>query len=193
MRHLNRSSCMDEFVHIYENSLYLDICNKLIEIYENTISLGKHENIKNNYKPNFTQFNLTENCKINDEVNSIHNHVIKKTLEYRNKYYEYMDSRVFPESHAFEQFRIKKYEPNGEDMFDTHVDVQDYSSARRYLSFFWYLNDVDIGGNTVFNDVVISPRSGKLVVFPPLWLFPHRGEPPISGPKYLLSTYLHYK
>lgn len=184
---------MDEFVHIYENALDLDICNKLIEIYENTISLGKHENIKNNYKPNFTQFNLTENCKINDEVNSIHNHVIKKTLEYRNKYYEYMDSRVFPESHAFEQFRIKKYEPNGEDMFDTHVDVQDYSSARRYLSFFWYLNDVDIGGNTVFNDVVISPRSGKLVVFPPLWLFPHRGEPPISGPKYLLSTYLHYK
>ena len=27
-------------------------------------------------------------------------------------------------------------------MFDTHVDVQDHASARRFLSFMWYLNDV---------------------------------------------------
>jgi hypothetical protein len=26
-----------------------------------------------------------------------------------------------------------------------------------------------------------------------LWLFPHRGEPVKECPKYILSTYLHYK
>jgi hypothetical protein len=26
-----------------------------------------------------------------------------------------------------------------------------------------------------------------------LWLFPHRGEPVNECPKYILSTYLHYK
>lgn len=184
---------MDELIHVYENALEPEICDSIINIYEQTSTLGKHERVENNFKPNFTQFNLTENSKLNDEVTQIHNHVIKKTFEYRDKYYEFVDKRVFPESHAFEQFRIKKYNPDGNDMFDTHVDVQDYVSARRFLSFFWYLNDVETGGNTVFKDITISPRKGKLVVFPPLWMFPHRGEPPVSGPKYLLSTYLHYK
>ena len=78
-------------------------------------------------------------------------------------------------------------------MFDTHVDVMDYNSARRFLSFFWYLNDVEIGGETRFYNLEITPKKGTLVVFPPLWMFPHKGEPPLSGEKYLLSTYLHYK
>jgi hypothetical protein len=78
-------------------------------------------------------------------------------------------------------------------MFDTHVDVQDYASARRYLAFLWYLNDVEDGGKTVFTGLTIAPKRGTLIVFPPLWMFPHKGEPPISGPKYILSGYLHYK
>ena len=36
---------------------------------------------------------------------------------------------------------IKKYKNDGNDMFDTHVDVQDYMTSRRFISFFWYLND----------------------------------------------------
>jgi hypothetical protein len=111
----------------------------------------------------------------------------------RNKYYEFVDKRVFPESHAFEQFRLKKYNNDGHDQFDVHVDVQDYASARRYLAFLWYLNDVQEGGDTVFKDFIVHPQRGRVLIFPPLWMFPHKGEPPISGPKYILSGYLHYK
>ena len=57
----------------------------------------------------------------------------------------------------------------------------------------WYLNDVENGGETEFLNVSIKPKAGTLVVFPPLWMFPHKGNAPISGSKYLLSTYLHYK
>lgn len=69
----------------------------------------------------------------------------------------------------------------------------DYATSRRFLSFFWYLNDVDQGGETVFDDLIIQPKTGRMVVFPPLWMFPHKGCIPISNEKYLLSTYLHYK
>jgi len=182
---------LTDLVVEYENALDPDICNFLVSLFDQVSNL--HERIENNGRPNFTQFNLTENSKATDELNSIHNHVIKKTFEYKDKYYELIDKRVFPESHAFEQFRIKKYNPGGSDMFNTHVDVQDYASARRFLSFMWYLNDVDAGGKTVFSGLNIEPKRGKLVVFPPLWMFPHKGEPPMSGPKYILTTYLHYK
>lgn len=182
---------LNDLIQVYENALDFEICDFLISVFDNVSNL--HERIENDGRPNFTQFNLTENSKATNELNSIHSHVIKNTFKYRDKYYEFIDKRVFPESHAFEQFRIKKYNPGGTDMFDTHVDVQDYASARRFLSFMWYLNDVEQGGTTTFNGMTIVPKKGTLVVFPPLWMFPHRGDPPLSGPKYILTGYLHYK
>ena len=182
---------LNDFIHIYENALESNICDLLVSLFDQTSD--KHERFENEGKPNFTQFNLTENKEISSEVNQIHNHVIKNVFTYRDKYYEFVDTRVFPKDHAFEQFRIKKYNPGGEDRFDTHVDVVDYSTARRFLSFMWYLNDVETGGETVFKDLTIKPKKGTLLIFPPLWLFPHKGNPPISESKYIMSTYLHYK
>lgn len=182
---------LNDFIHVYENALESNICNFLIKTFEE--NSDKLERVENNGTPNFTQFNLTENSKINDEVENIHNFLISQVFQYKKKYYEFVYSSCFPEDHNFEQFRIKKYNNDSKDLFDTHVDVRDYQSARRFLSFLWYLNDVDDGGETVFLGESIKPRTGTLVVFPPLWLFPHRGNPPISNTKYIMSTYLHYK
>ena len=182
---------LNDFIHIYENALEPDICNFLISLFDQIPD--KHERHDSDGKPNFTQFNFTENCDLTPEVEQVHNHVIKNVFTYRDKYYEFVDTRVFPKDHAFEQFRIKKYNPGGEDRFDTHVDVLDYPSARRFLSFMWYLNDVETGGETVFKDLIIKPKKGTLLVFPPLWMFPHKGNPPITDSKYIMSTYLHYK
>lgn len=182
---------LNDFIHVYENALEPSICDFLINVFDT--NLDKHEIIKNDKKPNFTQFNLTENCQLNEQVNTIHNILIAKVFEYKKKYYEFVYEKCFPPIHNFEQFRIKKYNPGGEDLFDTHVDVLDYDTARRFLSFMWYLNDVDEGGETVFTDMKIKPKKGSLLMFPPLWLFPHRGDPPISNAKYIMSVYLHYK
>lgn len=178
---------LNDLICVYDKALGSNICNEVIKIFDS--NADNHERVDNNKKPSFTQFNLTENRSVYE---SIHNTLIHCTFEYKKKYYAHVDSRVFPENHAFEQFRIKKYNSDGNDMFDTHVDVQDHASARRFLSFMWYLNDVDDGGETVFSDLTIKPTQGKLVIFPPLWMFPHKGNPPISGSKYIISTYLHY-
>jgi prolyl 4-hydroxylase len=182
---------IQDFIHIYENALEDNICDFLISLFDQTEHL--HERYDQEGKPNFTQLNLTENRDLTPEVNIVHNHIIKKIFDYRDRYYQFIDKRVFPEEHALEQFRIKRYNAGGEDRFDTHVDVLDHSSSRRFLSFIWYLNDVESGGQTIFKDVQIQPKQGTLIMFPPLWMFPHRGEPPISGPKYIMSAYLHYK
>ena len=182
---------LNELVQVYENALEDDVCDFLIDIFEKYSD--KQERIENEKKPNFTQINLTENCKLTEEIGQIHNHRIGKTFQYRNEYYEMVSEKVFPEQHAFEQFRIKRYNNDGNDEFDTHVDVVDYKSARRFLSFLWYLNDVEQGGETKFSNMTITPKKGNLLVFPPLWMFPHSGLMPISDPKYILHTYLHYK
>jgi hypothetical protein len=178
---------LNDLIRVYDNVLDSKTCNSIIDIYES--NTDKHERIDNDFKPSFTQFDLTTHNSLYTEV---HNKLIGSTFDYKDLYYEHVYSKVFPEKYAFEHFRIKKYNPGGQDRFDTHVDVQDYSSARRFLSFMWYLNDVDDGGQTVFSDLTITPKQGKLVIFPPLWMFPHRGEPPTKEPKYIVSTYLHY-
>jgi hypothetical protein len=182
---------LNDLIKVYENAFSPELCDFLINFFDENTQL--HERIENESKPNFTQLNLTENCKLSPDVDHVHNLIVKNSFDYRNDYYQFIDNRVFPEQHAFEQFRIKKYNPGGEDMFDTHVDVKDHATARRYLSYLWYLNDVEEGGKTVFFGLSIKPKKGTLVIFPPLWMFPHKGEPPLSGPKYILTGYLHYK
>lgn len=182
---------LNDFIKIYENALEANICDFLISLFDQTED--KQERYDNDGKPNYNQFNLTKNKDISNEVNQIHNYIIKKIFNYKNVYYDYVNKNVFPEEHALEHFNIVKYEPNGIDKFDTHVDVENYSSARRFLSFMWYLNDVSEGGKTVFKDLEIQPKKGTLVIFPSFWLFPHREESPVSNPKYILTAYLHYK
>jgi hypothetical protein len=182
---------LNDLIRVYDNTLEPEICDLLIQAFDNNPT--NHEVIDNNKKPAFTQLNLTELSKSSESIDSIHKFIISKTFEYKNKYYELTDPRVFPESHNFEYYRIKKYDTSGEQLFDTHVDVMDHESSRRFLSFLFYLNDVETGGETLFTDLTIQPKCGRLVVFPPLWMYPHKGCPPVSNEKYILTTYLHYK
>ena len=138
---------LSDLIQVHNNALEPEICDFLIALFDQTSD--KHERYDNDGKPNFTQFNLTEHRELTPDINQVHNYIIKKIFTYRDKYYEYVDKRVFPEEHALEQFRIKKYNPGGDDRFDTHVDVINYDSARRFLSFMWYLNDVETGGTTI--------------------------------------------
>ena len=86
---------------------------------------------------------------------------------------------------------LKRYRPSTGERFQLHFDSVDHL-ANRYLVFLWYLNDVERGGVTRFPDLglEVAARAGRLLVFPPYWMYQHEGLPPESGDKYILSTYL---
>jgi len=90
-----------------------------------------------------------------------------------------------------DRLTMKKYRAQAGDRFQPHFDSID-EVAGRYMVFLWYLNDVDEGGTTRFTDigVEVAPREGRLLMFPPYWMFQHVGNAPISNDKYILSTYL---
>lgn len=98
---------------------------------------------------------------------------------------------AIPDSPKLADLILKRYRPDAGECFQTHFDaVQDV--ANRYLVFLWYLNDVAEGGETDFPQlgVRISARAGRLLMFPPYWMYQHAGLAPRSSDKYILSTYL---
>ena len=96
-----------------------------------------------------------------------------------------------PNSPAFADLVLKRYRPNTAERFQLHFDAINHLS-NRYLVLLWYLNDVEHGGGTRFPrlDIEITARAGRLLMFPPYWMYQHEGLPPQSGDKYILSTYL---
>jgi hypothetical protein len=96
-----------------------------------------------------------------------------------------------PDSGVTSDLVIKQYRPGGGEQFQLHFDAV-HHVANRYLVLLWYLNDVAEGGETRFPqlDLAVAPRTGRLLMFPPYWMFQHEGAPPLSGDKYIVSTYL---
>ena len=85
-------------------------------------------------------------------------------------------------------------DPEGENFFHPHADSWSMDSASRQLSIIFYLNDVAEGGETTFTDynLSIAPKKGTIVIFPSNFSFIHTGEAPVSGPKYIIVTWLHF-
>lgn len=113
-----------------------------------------------------------------------------------DKYFTDLGVRgLIPSVDRFEQVRMKCYEPG--DQFDWHVDVADAESSRRFLVCLFYLNYCH-GGETVFgSDAIsdklgVSPEPGRLVMFPPMWMLPHKGMPALNR-KYTIATFIHYE
>ena len=98
---------------------------------------------------------------------------------------------ALPNSPVTAVLRMKRYRPGQTEQFELHFDAI-YEKANRYLVFLWYLNDVAEGGETRFPrlDFAVRPRVGRLLMFPPYWMYQHEGAPPLSGDKYIVGTYL---
>ena len=89
-------------------------------------------------------------------------------------------------------YHIQKYEPN-KGFYTWHNDFRfDADRGQRFLTFIWYLNTVDEGGETEFtNGVKIKPEKGKVVMFPATWTYTHRGCIPYSNEKYILTGWIY--
>jgi hypothetical protein len=96
-----------------------------------------------------------------------------------------------PNSPEISDLVLKRYRPGHSEQFQLHFDAINHV-ANRYLVLLWYLNDVEKAGETRFPQLGLSvpPKEGRLLMFPPYWMYQHEGVAPASGDKYIVSTYL---
>ena len=67
-----------------------------------------------------------------------------------------------------------------------------FDNESRAFVFSIYLNDVEEGGETEFlnQSVRVQPKAGRIVIWPAAFPYVHRGNPPLSGEKYILTSWM---
>jgi len=199
--------------YIYQNDYSIPklLCDEIIEKYEKNIifhyqgvtSGGLEKRVKDT-----SDFMIPTRCENKDnEWYKIENFLYKE-LEKNLKIYLFNinnNENYKPENNSNVKytllheelhthcFMIQKYDKGvGKYVYhdDSFFDIN--NNRFRTITFLWYLNDVEEGGETEFNgDFKIHPKKGKLILFPAAWCFPHRGKMPISDDKYIITGWLY--
>jgi len=75
-----------------------------------------------------------------------------------------------------------------------HYESGSLETNHRALAWMVYLNDVEEGGETEFlnQHCRFKPTKGTLLVWPASFTHIHRGNPPLSGDKYILTGWTDY-
>jgi len=185
-----RTRDIASYVQCFDNALDADFCRKMIESFNH---LSRHHTRSGRgvmaqlEDSAWTELNVT---KVADA--SFEQYFREQVFRYLAIYNERAGLTLpIPSRNRLENLRIKRYVATAGDQFQPHFDALDYCS-NRYMVFLWYLNDVPEGGETEFCDLGlrIQARQGRLLMFPPYWMFQHAGLPPRSNDKYMISTYL---
>jgi prolyl 4-hydroxylase len=181
---------LKHYIRVYDHNLEASLCQKMIdsfhglERFQRRNGRGLRAGLEHS---GWAELNVT---KLSDEVFlDMFRQIIYTALARYNS--DVGLTIALPNSAHFSDLIMKRYRPGGQDRFQLHFDAINHV-ANRYLVFLWYLNDVAQGGETRFPqlDHSIESRAGRLLMFPPYWMYQHEGLPPQLGDKYILSTYL---
>ena len=194
----------NEFVKVIDNFLSPKYCKELINVYKNlekfnftykrntiinkeTIvkdsSVAIHEAIYNGYSHDIT-----------GEGNIITNF---KNLFFGGPYKEYTDKYHVLNNydrHTIRYLKLQKTIP-GEGYHSWHSEDTSKNFYKRLFTFTLYLNDIKEGGETEFLYLSqrIKPKTGRLAFFPASFEYAHRGNPPLSGEKYILTGWVEFE
>lgn len=182
---------LKDYIQVYDGALEEGFCANLIDGFERMTDLQRRNG--RGIRPGLDNSAWTEMNVGSMADKAFLGFFLAQIDTYLGRYNASLGLGIpIPSRPKTDRLTLKRYRPGG-DAFEPHFDSIDAFSGR-YLVFLWYLNTVAEGGETEFCDldVKVAPRTGRLLMFPPYWMFQHAGRPPVSGDKYILSTYLMF-
>ena len=184
---------LKDYIRVYDDVLDQNLCRNAIDFFEHDTGVVTRQEMKDLCK--FSMINITEQSEKENKKDwtVIHTQVLYAVKGCGERYMKELDCEVFwPKMNSLEQVKMIKYGRG--DYFQRHIDVGDYQSARRFLSYFMFLSDVVEGGELQFPllDFTIPAKRGRVVLCPSSWQYPHMFTQP-SNDNYMITTYLHYQ
>ena len=190
----------DNFIFIMDNFLLKEEVDQYIEYFDNCQRCGMTAD-------RYSSEGVSNHLKSDDSVvlNELHSIKILNTPGVSRHFLEKFWSTAYPVYN--DTFGILKESANhkinylkmqktgiGQGYHSWHFETQDIPSSNRLLAFICYLNDVHEGGETEFlyYPKRIKSKTGRLIIFPTSFTHTHRGNPPISNEKYIITGWVEY-
>ena len=188
---------INNFIGTYDNYISQEECNKVIKFYEdqnkfnNTINRLEFENSPIIQKQDQTYFAVPNNMDVWwIELKSL---IVNFDMAW--KHYEKNVGAL--ESYGqdmfhYTQLKIQKTLPT-EGYHVWHLEHQKgFQNECRAFVYSIYLNDVKEGGETEFLHFSkrVKPKTGRIVIWPAGFPYVHRGNPPLSGKKYIITSWM---
>lgn len=186
-----------DFIAVYKNAFSQEYCENVIEHFE--------ENLKHGY-------GITRQ----HETNSLHKTSIDDTAIFCGKskildsnfhahfndtfwgnlypkYSENFSALLDSGRHAIYENKLQKINI-GQGYHIWHYESANRETSNRLLTYILYLNTVEEGGETEFLYYPrrIKPTQGTLVLWPAGFTHTHRGNPPLSGTKYIMTGWVEF-
>lgn len=173
---------MEEYIYKNTNSLSKELCNDLIKMfeeesdkYEGVTYSGLNKNIKDT-----TDFVIPVNNKKWNKINNLLNREIQNNIKLyldglnnkidfenanqntKNKYKIFQDTKFLHKNYMIQKYLKGK----GKYVYHNDSQINLQEKSYRAITYLWYLNDVEEGGETVFfGENKIKPKTGQLIFF----------------------------
>jgi hypothetical protein len=188
---------LGNFIGVFKNAFTKDFCECVIKQYEDMVDAGhgltrfEFEGAPKTFKDDTQVFA--------DDIKSIP--LRKVTREFNElfwkKFYPIYEQEYSvlkdAERHANYAFKIQKTKVGG-GYHVWHFESITRETSNRLLTWILYLNDVHEGGETEFlyQSMRVKPEQGTLVIWPAAFTHTHRGNPPLSNEKYIVTGWTEF-
>lgn len=188
-----------DFVGIFDDVVSPEFCKFACEHFEYAKDLSlvytrqQNERIPSMLKKDETLFMIDNNPKelqvSNSNIYNEMSRILKHALDIYISEYSVLDQVEY----GFFNYRIQKTQIGG-GYHVWHHERGKRENESRFITAILYLNNVHSGGETEFlyYPKRVKPKAGRLILFPAEYTHAHRGNPPISNDKYIITTWGNY-
>ena len=188
---------MTQFIGVYENAFTKEYCEKIIKYFDEMQQAGctlnrQREGASKTQKDDDAFYGHNEiNIQYSGQVFTELNTTFWKI--YKEQYAPNFSVLIESGQHNNYSFKVQKT-PVGGGYHIWHYESDSRDKCHRLITWMIYLNDVEEGGETEFlyQHMRLKPKQGTLVIWPASFTHTHRGNPPLSNEKYIITGWSEF-
>jgi hypothetical protein len=189
---------LDNFIGVFKNAYSKDYCESVIKNYNQMIQSGYGVR-RTELTPPELKTTVDDTQIFSDDIDYLPLRTLSSDFNkvFWEKCYPVYEQEYAilnqSERHSNYSFKIQKTKIGG-GYHLWHFESGSRAVCNRLLAWTLYLNDVHEGGETEFlyQHIRVKPEQGTLVIWPAAFTHTHRGNPPLSNEKYIVTGWTEY-
>ena len=194
---LEKTVNIDNFIAVYDNYITEQECDRAIKLFEDQNKFNKTINRINFEKASVIKKQDQQYFAMPNNLDIWYDELKAMVFNFDIAWRHYIEINGANDAYGikgfnYTQLKIQKTLPT-EGYHVWHVEHgENYIDAIRAFVYTIYLNDVEEGGETEFLHFSkrVKPKKGRIVIWPAAFPYLHRGNPPLSGEKYILTSWM---